>query len=65
MRSEHIAFKIMSNGNIRGYQDDKADKRGVSELQITNPANVSPTVIGAAPPKIIEYGKQTNYLRTR
>ena len=55
-RSEHIAFKIMPNGNIRAYQSDTEDKRGVSELQITDVFNVSPTVISSTPPKIIEYG---------
>ena len=34
----------MPNGNIRGYQSDTYDKRGVSELQITNPRNESPTL---------------------
>jgi len=34
----------MPNGNIRAYQSDTYDKRGVSELQITNPKNESPTL---------------------
>lgn len=34
----------MPNGNIRGYQSDTYDKRGVSELQITYPKNESPTL---------------------
>jgi hypothetical protein len=43
-RQEHIRFKVMPNGNIRAYQSDTYDKRGVSELQITNPRNESPTL---------------------
>lgn len=54
-RSEHIAFKMMQDGNIRAFQSNTEDKRGVSELQITDPRNPSPTVIGTYPPKIIEY----------
>lgn len=34
----------MPNGNIRAYQGDTDDKRGVSELQFTNPINPSPTI---------------------
>ena len=54
-RSDHIAFKLMPNGNIRAFQSDTSDKRGVSELQITDTWNESPAVISSAPPKIIEY----------
>lgn len=54
-RSEHIAFKMMPDGNIRAFQSDTVDKRGVSELQITNPRNESPTIISATPPKVIIY----------
>ena len=54
-RGEHIAFKMMPNGNIRAFQSDTSDKRGVSELQITDISNESPAVICSAPPKIIEY----------
>lgn len=53
-RSENIAFKVMPNGNIRAYQTDKPDKRGVSELQFTNPENKSPTVITGNTIKVIE-----------
>ena len=35
----------MPNGNIRAYQSDTYDKRGVSELQITHPKNIAPTLI--------------------
>ena len=35
----------MPNGNIRAYQGDTDDKRGVSELQFTNPLNPSPTIL--------------------
>ena len=54
-RSEHVAFKLMPDGDIRAYQSNTADKRGISELQITNPKNVAPTVIASTPPKVIEY----------
>lgn len=50
-RSEHIAFKMMPNGNIRAFQSDTSDKRGVSELQITDTWNESPAVISSAPPQ--------------
>ncbi len=53
-RSENIAFKVMPNGNIRAYQADKPDKRGVSELQFTSPENESPTVIAGNTIKVIE-----------
>lgn len=48
-RKEHIAFKMMPNGNIRAYQSDTPDKRGVSELQITDIRNESPTIISSPP----------------
>lgn len=35
----------MPNGDIRAYQSDTYDKRGVSEWMITNPQNESPTLI--------------------
>lgn len=54
-RSEHIAYKLMPNGNIRAFQSDTKDKRGVGELQITDINNESPTVTSTTPPKIIEY----------
>ena len=44
----------MPNGNIRAYQADKPDKRGVSEVQFTNPENESPTVIVGNAIKIID-----------
>ena len=44
-RSDNIRFKTMPNGNIRAYQGDTDDKRGVSELQFTNPLNPSPTIL--------------------
>ena len=43
-REDFIRFKKMPNGNIRAYQSDTDDKRGVSELQITNIKNPAPTV---------------------
>lgn len=59
-RSEHVAFKTMPNGDIRAYQDDTPDKRGVSELMITDPRNISPTVLAGQPPKIIERKHNSN-----
>lgn len=44
-RQDAIRFKVMPNGNIRAYQSDTYDKRGVSELQITHPKNFAPTLI--------------------
>lgn len=46
-RSDNIRSKLMPNGNIRFYQADKPDKRCVSELQITDPNNISVTVTTA------------------
>lgn len=51
-RENYIRFKVMANGNIRGYQSNTYDKRGVSELQIINPRNESPTVTTAHEIKI-------------
>ena len=51
-RSNHIAFKIMPNGNIRAYQDDKYKKDAVSELQIVNPENEAQTLMTGITPKI-------------
>lgn len=51
-RQEHIRFKVMPNGNIRAYQGNTYDKRGVSELQITNPRNEAPTLITGTEIKI-------------
>lgn len=59
-RGEHIAFKTMPNGDIRAYQDDTADKRGVSELMITDPKNISPTILAGQPPKIIDSNNNNN-----
>ena len=63
-RSEQIALKMMPDGNIRAYQSDTDDKRGVSELQITDPSNPSPTIISASPPKIIVYEDGVRYFRS-
>ena len=51
-REKHIRFKVMANGNIRAYQSNTYDKRGVSELQIINPGNEAPTVTTAHEIKI-------------
>ena len=45
----------MPNGNIRAFQCNTKDKRGVSEWNITNIMGVSPTIISSAPPKILVY----------
>jgi hypothetical protein len=52
-RQENIRFKVMPNGNIRAFQADTYDKRGVSELMITNPRNESPTLTTENAIKII------------
>ena len=44
-RSDNLRFKVMPNGDIRAFQSDTFDKRGVSEWMLTNPKNQSPTVI--------------------
>ena len=51
-RQDAIRFKVMPNGNIRAYQSNTYDKRGVSELQIINPWNEAPTVTTAHEIKI-------------
>lgn len=48
-RSDNISFKVMPNGNIRAFQADTKDKRGVSEMNVTNPRGVSPTIITMPP----------------
>jgi hypothetical protein len=54
-RKDLLRFKLMPNGNIRGYRATE-DKRGASEWQIINPANVSSSIIAHVHgiPKIIE-----------
>lgn len=54
-RNENIAFKVMPNGNIRAYDKGSEDKRGISEWQITDPYNISPTIIVGNTIKIIVY----------
>jgi len=51
-RSDNIRFKRMPNGDIRCFQGDTFDKRGVAEWQITNPRNESPTVTTAGHIKV-------------
>lgn len=46
-RSDNIRSKMMPNGNIRFYRNDRRDKPAVSELQITDPNNISVTVTTA------------------
>lgn len=42
-RQDILRFKVMPNGDIRGYRDTH-DKRGASEWQITHPKNIGNTV---------------------
>lgn len=64
-RCDRIAVKVMPNGNIRCYDSGTDDKRGISELQITNPDNVSPTVTSTTPPKIYEQTPCNNSTKSR
>lgn len=48
-----IAYKVMPNGNIRGYRPDREDKAGASESQFLNPRGISSTITCAWTPKII------------
>ena len=52
-----IEYKILENGNIRGFQPTP-DKRGVSECQYQNPNNIAQTVTTAHEPKIYEMKAQ-------
>lgn len=52
-RQDSIAFKEMPNGDIRAYDASTPDKRGVSELQITNADNIAPTVTTSHEPKVL------------
>lgn len=58
-RQERISYKEMPNGNIRAYDPTTADKRGVSEMQITDPENEAPTLTCAHEMKIVERPKFT------
>lgn len=57
MRRDYIAFKLMTNGNIRAYQSNTSDKRGVTEWMITDVRNACPTLIAGNVPKVIIYDK--------
>lgn len=48
-----IAYKVMPNGNIRGYRPDKKGVPSASEAQFTNPKGIAPTITSACAPKII------------
>ena len=63
-RSDSLRFKTMPNGDIRAYQSDTYDKRGVSEWMLTNPKNPSPTVITGNEIKIFTK-KETDMKRGR
>lgn len=52
-RQDNIAFKEMPDGNIRAYDASTPDKRGVSELQITNADNIAPTLTTSHEPKVL------------
>lgn len=52
-RRVNIAYKEMPNGNIRAYDASTPDKRGISELQITHPDNVTPILTTAHEPKVL------------
>lgn len=64
--AREVLYKLMPNGNIRGYIDTP-DKRGVSECQYQNPNNIAMTITTAHIPKILSYtrdrkkGKILNY----
>ncbi len=53
-RKDRIRFKMLPNGNIRGFQNNRGGQAGASEAQFINPDNISPTVITARPIKIWE-----------
>ena len=59
-RKEHIALKIMPNGNVRGFQSDTSDKRAISEMQYINVNNVCFTILSGIQTKIIEYMDTNN-----
>lgn len=58
-----IAYKVMPNGNIRGYRPNRPDSPAASEAQFTNPKNASPTIICAWTPKIIQRDMKTYKIR--
>ena len=39
-----MRFKVMPDRNIRAYQGDTEDKRGVSEMMLTFTGNEAPTI---------------------
>lgn len=43
-RKDRIRFKMLPNGNIRGFQN-RGGQSGISEAQFINPNNIAPTVI--------------------
>lgn len=53
--TRNIAYKVMPNGNIIAYNPDTEDKQGISELQITDTNNVSPTITSANHTKMKEF----------
>ena len=60
-RQDKIRVTVTPDGNIRGYLDDDK-KTGVSEMQFTNPNNMSPTLTSANQLKIFvlhEYRQTT------
>lgn len=47
------AYKLMPNGNIRAYDPNTADLRGISESQIVNTKNECTTITTAHTAKIL------------
>ncbi len=53
-RKDRIRFKMLPNGNIRGFQN-RGGQDGVSEAQFINPENTAPTVIAGQKIRIQEF----------
>ncbi len=53
-RKDRIRFKMLPNGNIRGFQN-RGGQAGVSEAQFINPNNIAPTVIAEGRIRIQEF----------
>lgn len=52
-RAETIKLKLMPDGQIRAFQSNTADLRGISKLQIYTPKQCSPTITVAHCPKLL------------
>lgn len=53
-RKDRIRFKMLPNGNIRGFQN-RGGQAGISEAQFINPNNTAPTVIAEGRIRIQEF----------